>query len=104
MDWKSKAKCRDTDPDIFFPVVRSNGRPKAGAPEDEKRGRELAEWEVAQQICRGGDGGGECPVRKECLQWAMDTRQVDGVLGGMTSEGRRSLRRRLGRGTRTRVA
>jgi WhiB family redox-sensing transcriptional regulator len=43
---------------------------------------------VAVLICRS------CPVRTECLDWAVSTGQHEGVWGGMTPEERRRLRRR----------
>jgi WhiB family redox-sensing transcriptional regulator len=35
-----------------------------------------------------------CPVREQCLEWAIATRQEDGVWGGLTDNERRRLRRR----------
>lgn len=35
-----------------------------------------------------------CPVRAECLAWALDTRDPHGVTGGLTPEERWLLRRR----------
>lgn len=37
-------------------------------------------------ICRA------CPVRRECLQWAIDTNQKFGVWGGLTPNQRRKRR------------
>jgi len=68
--WRQKAACRGVDPDIFFPVS------------DE-------EAEDAKAICRS------CPVQAACLEWALDSREKDGVWGGATErERRRILRRR----------
>lgn len=33
-----------------------------------------------------------CPVRRECLQWAIDTNQQFGVWGGLTPNQRRKRR------------
>ncbi len=35
-----------------------------------------------------------CPVASECLTWAIETNQGEGVWGGHTSKERRSIRRR----------
>jgi WhiB family redox-sensing transcriptional regulator len=57
------------DTDIFFPASDS----EAGA---------------AKAVCA------ECPVRDQCLEWAIATRQEEGIWGGMTDGERRRLRRR----------
>ncbi len=68
--WRDDAACRGVDTDVFFPVT------------DE----EAAE---AKAVCAS------CPVREECLEFALQTRQEDGVWGGLTETERRRLRRRL---------
>ncbi|MFI8766685.1 WhiB family transcriptional regulator [Streptomyces sp. R-07] len=73
--WRARAACQDVDPDLFFPVG-------TGAPA-------LVQAEEAKEVCR------RCPVREECLRWAMDdSRQVTGVWGGLRDDERQSLRRR----------
>lgn len=80
-DWWEAAACRTADPDIFFSV-------SAVGP-----GRE--EITRAKAVCAA------CRVRRECLQFAIATRQVHGVWGGTTEEERRlhvrDERRRAGR-------
>lgn len=49
--------------------------------------------EPAKAICKQ-----LCPVREECLEYAMRTRQQFGVWGGTSVMERRRLRRRAGRG------
>ncbi|MGW6969874.1 WhiB family transcriptional regulator [Streptomyces zaomyceticus] len=76
--WRAQAACQEVDPDLFFPVG-------SGAPA-------LIQAEEAKEICRG------CPVREECLRWAMDdSRQVTGVWGGLREDERQSLKRRTRR-------
>jgi WhiB family redox-sensing transcriptional regulator len=76
--WRRLAACRTADPDLFFPVG-------TGAPA-------LEQAEDAKRVCQA------CPVREECLRWAMeDSRQVTGVWGGLREDERRSLRRRWSR-------
>jgi WhiB family transcriptional regulator, redox-sensing transcriptional regulator len=66
--WWDAAACRTADPEIFFPV-------SAHGP-----GRE--DIALAKAIC------GRCPVRRQCLQFALATHQVHGVWGGTTEEER----------------
>ncbi|MCI0425303.1 MAG: WhiB family transcriptional regulator [Actinobacteria bacterium] len=42
----------------------------------------------AKAVCAG------CPVADECLSWALETNQTEGIWGGHTAKERRSLRRR----------
>jgi WhiB family redox-sensing transcriptional regulator len=73
-DWRRDAICRDTDPDLFFPVGTT--------------GNALVQIERAKQVC------GTCEVRAECLAEALDNRIEWGVWGGMTERERRALLRR----------
>ncbi|HEX2274173.1 MAG TPA: WhiB family transcriptional regulator [Acidimicrobiales bacterium] len=68
-DWRAQAACRDADVNIFFPTTDEEAEP-------------------ARAICA------TCPVRMECLEFALSTRQEDGVWGGLTEIERRRLRRR----------
>jgi WhiB family redox-sensing transcriptional regulator len=69
-EWLVEAKCRDMDPGVFFP---SDG---VGVI-------------AAQQICA------ECPVRVECLEYALASGVDHGVWGGASErERRRILRQR----------
>ncbi|MFD3531374.1 WhiB family transcriptional regulator [Streptomyces sp. NPDC058664] len=77
-DWRIKAVCREEeDPDLFFPVG-STGPASLQAQE-------------AKTVCR------RCPVRRQCLAWAMEERQDFGVWGGLDEAERRALRRRTAR-------
>ena len=73
--WRARAICRDTDPDLFFPIGTT--------------GHALVQIDRAKQVC------GECPVRVECLEFALDTNQDSGIWGGTSEEERRIMRRRL---------
>lgn len=77
MDWRHKAACKDEDPELFFPVGTN--------------GPALEQIANAKRVCA------RCPVKCECLNWAVGTGQDAGVWGG-TSEGeRRASKRREGR-------
>ncbi|MCF3119002.1 WhiB family transcriptional regulator [Streptomyces arenae] len=73
MDWLRRAACRNADPELFFPV---------GA-----QGPALRDVRAAKRICAS------CPVRRECLDWALTTGQTSGVWGGTSEEERVTLRR-----------
>ena len=68
-EWRLDAACRDLDTAIFFPETE-----EAVA--------------VAKAICAA------CPVREACLEFALVTRQDDGVWGGLDETERRRVRRR----------
>lgn len=77
VDWRFSGKCRDEDPELFFPAGAS-----AQAAEQTAQ---------AKQVCA------RCPVIDQCLRWAMDTRQDIGVLGGLSENERRKMHRRKSR-------
>ncbi len=64
--WRQKAACRGVDPDIFYPVSEEAA-------------------EEARAICRS------CPVLETCLEWALSSRERDGVWGGATERERRRI-------------
>lgn len=66
--WMDSSICAETDPDAFFPE-------KGGSTVEAKR------------ICKG------CPVRVECLEYALRTEQRFGVWGGYAERERRQLKR-----------
>jgi WhiB family transcriptional regulator, redox-sensing transcriptional regulator len=73
-DWQQLAACRHADPELFFPLSAS--------------GPSLDQITQAKAICAG------CPVRRQCLAFALDTRQKHGVWGGMSEEERRPRARK----------
>jgi WhiB family redox-sensing transcriptional regulator len=73
-DWRDSAACRAVDPDLFFPIGNT--------------GPALLQIHEAKRICHS------CPVRDECLRWALDTGQSIGVWGGTSEAERRALARR----------
>lgn len=83
MEWIHSARCKDEDPELFFPVGTT--------------GPAAAQVAAAKAICM------QCEVRTECLEWAMATGQESGVWGGMSEDERRSLRRARRRAELARV-
>ena len=72
-DWEDSAECRSADADIFF---------APGATQEYR----------AKAVCRS------CPVRFECLAYALRNKVEHGVWGGLTD---RERRRVLGRSRST---
>ena len=72
-EWRQFAECRDTDPDLFFPVGTT--------------GPALEQIANAKAVCR------TCDVQGLCLEYAVSTNQDSGVWGGTSEEERRQMRR-----------
>lgn len=70
--WRDDAACRNADPDLLFPVGTT--------------GDAIEDTEAAIALCR------RCPVREQCLEYAMVTNQRDGIWGAMSEEDRRRMR------------
>ena len=67
-DWTTRAACKGTDPDELFVQGAAQNR--------------------AKLICRG------CPVRTECLDYAISRPEKYGTWGGLNEDERASERRR----------
>ena len=72
-EWRDRALCRNTDPSLFVPVGTT--------------GVALVQIEHAKQVCD------QCPVKQECLDFALATNQDSGIWGGLSEEERRVIRR-----------
>lgn len=72
-NWRELAACRDTDPDLFFPVGTT--------------GPAIEQIEAAKRVCM------ECEAREPCLEFALSTNQDSGIWGATSEEERRKLRR-----------
>ena len=66
--WQDQALCAQVDPEIMYPEKGVSARP-------------------AKRICAS------CPVKAECLSYALDHDERFGVWGGTTEHERRLLRR-----------
>jgi WhiB family redox-sensing transcriptional regulator len=71
--WRAASICRDTDPDLFFPIGTT--------------GHALTQIARAKEVCD------ECPVNVRCLEFALETNQDSGIWGGTSEEERRVMRR-----------
>lgn len=67
--WMADANCRGLDPRRFFP----------------ERNEDLS---FARQVCRA------CDVQAECLAYALNNGERNGIWGGMNERDRRRIRRR----------
>ena len=72
-EWRKDSACRDTDPDLFFPVGTT--------------GPAIEQIETAKAVCR------QCHAQTQCLEYAIETNQDSGIWGGLSEEERRVLRR-----------
>ena len=66
--WKSLGACGSAEADLFFPISLSASNE--------------AQVAQAKAICA------RCLVRRECLDFAIQTRQMHGIWGGLTEEER----------------
>ena len=76
--WTARARCAETDPEIFFP------------PADDPASE-------ARRVCA------QCPVRKDCLAYALDADEQYGIWGGLDPKERQHVRRQQ-KASRTRRA
>ncbi|REE95157.1 WhiB family transcriptional regulator [Thermomonospora umbrina] len=67
--WHERAACRQADPEMFF--ARPADRPAI---------------EAAKRVCSG------CPVREECLRYASEHDDLEGIWGGTTERERLAAR------------
>jgi WhiB family redox-sensing transcriptional regulator len=66
--WIEDALCAQVDPDTWYPQPNTN------------------EAKVAKKVCM------TCPVRQECLQYALDNDEVWGIWGGTSYRERKRLK------------
>ena len=71
-DWRAEGACRSADPDLFFPIASG-----------------VVAVSRALRICAG------CGVKQQCLDFAMQNGEMNGVWGGTTAEERLRARRAL---------
>lgn len=69
--WREDALCQETDPEAYYPEAGGSGT-------------------TAKQVCLN------CPVRRSCLDYAVDSRQRWGIWGGL---GQKELRRLINQRT-----
>lgn len=67
-DWMELGKCREVHPRVMYP-------------------HDVSGTVVAKRVCAG------CPVRSECLEWALERNEYFGVWGGTSERERNRLRK-----------
>lgn len=70
-NWRPDARCRDFDPELFFPISHGTERE--------------TQVEAAKAVCT------QCPVMDTCRTWALEEGEAFGVWGGLDEEERRLL-------------
>jgi WhiB family redox-sensing transcriptional regulator len=70
-DWRTLAACRGLDPDLFFPA----------------RGDAFTARN-AQAVCAA------CPVAEQCLEFAIEVGETEGIWGGLSGRQLRQERQR----------
>lgn len=73
MNWKLEANCLGTDPDLFHEPEKIIGR---------KRSRGSGRITQAKRVCAA------CPVRVQCLEYALEIEDEYAIMGGLTPDER----------------
>lgn len=78
-DWMASARCRESGDDLHFPTAEPGSQAFT------------VQVSAAKQECHA------CPVRAECLAYALETAEPHGIWGGTTPAERRRLATRPAR-------
>ena len=76
-EWQEVGACRQADPTLFF------------HPQNERGLARVRRDQAAKAVCAA------CPVRIECADYAIRSREPYGVWGGLTEEDRENIYRRI---------
>lgn len=72
--WQTSAACRGPHAVVFFPPARP-----------ERKEERLARERAAKEICR------PCPVIRDCLDYAIRIREMNGIWGGLNEAERKQI-------------
>lgn len=75
-EWELESACRDEDPDLFFPVDYQPATPIDALVVEDEPAHPIP---AAKAICD------RCPVRADCLAFALIERIPWGTFGGMSA-------------------
>ena len=88
--FKDRAPCKGMDPEFFFPALGESGK-------------------EAKAVCNGTPaknghpGTAPCPVKKECLEYALLNNEKFGIWGGLSERERRTVKREINSGINTSI-
>ena len=88
-DWRYSARCAGADTDLFYP------------PRDRDLYSGIADR--AKIFCYGENGKSPCPVRKDCLWYAVEREEPHGIWGGLSHRERNARVRKWKRYYRTKM-
>ena len=71
--WMADGACRGKPAEMFFPAV------------DERNAKGVELYGIARRVCA------RCPVKDQCLEYALTNREVLGMWGGATPSERRAI-------------
>lgn len=77
MNWVKQSACAGLDTDIFYPEGKQEDNGMWSKPD----------WTSAKKVCYN------CPVSRQCLEYALITKEEHGVWGGYTPNERRAMQR-----------
>lgn len=72
-EWQLRARCRGADLDVFF------------HPPGEREPSRSVRVAAARAFCAS------CPVREQCAEFALQTREPYGIWGGLSEDERQDL-------------
>ena len=72
--WQARALCRGPQAEMFFPPTHA-----------ERKAEKLQREDRSKEICR------TCPVRPDCLEYAIRIREPHGIWGGLNEVERKQL-------------
>lgn len=75
--WRDQALCMEVDPELFFPDRSGKYRMSVDGERET----------LAKSMCN------RCPVKAECLAYAVDDPSIEGIWGGSTARERLDLRK-----------
>jgi WhiB family redox-sensing transcriptional regulator len=91
--WDEFAACEGSDTELFYPP-----RIKHKYEEVAAQARAFCFGESAKE---GAPSRPACPVRKRCLEWAIETDELHGIFGGLSHRERNALKRKAKRQKKT---
>jgi WhiB family transcriptional regulator, redox-sensing transcriptional regulator len=83
MSWRERAACRGMNTNLWFP----HDPDEEDTPDQPRRRETPRLYRHALRVCNA------CPVRQECLDYALEAREGFGMWGGKTRPERQTILR-----------